>query len=410
MGGSGNVLDELIAEDDATTAAFKASASAVTSARPTDTAQLGFTTKKFVLLTLLDRASSVVPSRDVMPLLKNFQITVETPGRLTVVATDMELSVVTTTEMVTVETPGVAIFPAKKFLDILNQGEDTDVQVSVSAGTARVVIGRTSWSLRLLPGADYPDMPDVGSIEFTSVDREKFLVGLQSVRYAAAREVNRHSLMMIDVTEGLFTACDGTRIQQAPLGAELDLSLQIPVGAIDNLVKLLKASELDKIEIGLSDTRLVFRIGTDLFLINKLMAQFPDVEELLLRPALSNKDRLTVDRAELETAVRRVRITADPETSAIGLVLTPNRLVVTSRDKLDNGAEEALSVEWLGSNRTVVVNHKFLLELLAMYGGMSCAFYLGPDSRSRKSPLLLKDDSGSIGLIQQMLGFLSYED
>jgi DNA polymerase-3 subunit beta len=369
--------------------------------------QLQFTAKKFVLQGLLEKASSVVPSKDIMPLLKNFQFDVKA-GHFQVVATDLELSVVSQTEMVMTQVPGVAVFPAKKMLEIIREADEGDVVVAVQDNLAHIEVGRTSWDLKLQQGDDYPDMPDSKDVQLHSVDRVKFLSGIQSVRYAAARDTTRPSLMMIDVSKGRMTACDGVRFQQSDLGEDFPLeSLQIPTGAIDDLVKLLRSTDMTSIGIGESESHLVFGIGTDLFLANKLMAQFPDVEALLLRPALANKLQLSVDRQDLVDAVKRVRINADSETSAIGLVLDKGKMVVTSKDKFGNGAEETIEAGWAGSRRMLVVNHQFLLDMLGMYDGKSCSFFLGEDTKSRKSPLLLRDDTTrTTGVVQQMVSHL----
>jgi DNA polymerase-3 subunit beta len=364
-------------------------------------ADLKIRTKRFVFQALFEKASSVVPSKDIMPVLKNFQVEA-LAGRLRVVATDLELSVVTTTEMVQTERTGVAVFPAKKILEIIREAEDEDMVIDVQDGVASITVGPSSWTLRLQNGDDYPPLPEISEIQLHEVDRVKFLGAVNSVRLAAAADTTRPSLMMINVQDGKMTACDGTRIQQALLPG-FPLAIQIPIGAVEDLVKLLRTTDLAEVGIGESDYHLVFRIGTDVFIANKLMAQFPDVEVMLLQPALRNSERLLVDRGDLATAVKRVKITADPETSAIVLRLDTNSLTVESKDKFGNAAVERLDASWARSSRLVVVNHKFLTDMLSMYDGKSCLFKLGEDTRSRKSPVMLVDEeTGVTGIIQQM--------
>lgn len=359
-------------------------------------------TKKFVFQALFEKASSVVPSKDIMPVLKNFQLEA-LEDRVRVVATDLELSVISSTEMVRTEQVGTAVFPAKKMLDIIREAEDGDMLIDVSDGQAHIRVGRASWTLRLQSGADYPALPDIKSVELHPVDRVKFLGAIQSVRRAAAKDTTRPSLMMIDVADGKMTACDGVRFQQALLGDDFPMDMQLPIGAVDDLVKLLRTTDLEKVGIGESEYHLVFRVGSDVFIANKLMAQFPNVEELLLRPALQNKDRLLVDRGDLDAAVRRVRINADPETSAIVLELGNDSVTVLARDKFGNEATEAIEASWAGKERKVVVNHSFLADMLSMYDGKSCTFLLGEDTKSRKSPVMLRDeDTQTIGIINQM--------
>jgi len=358
--------------------------------------------KKFFMQALLEKAYSAVPSKDILPVLKNFQIEAR-PGRLRVVATDLELSVVSTIEMVSVSQPGTAVFPAKKLLEIMREAEDEELHLTVVDGVADLAVGPTTWRLRLQDGSDYPALPEIADIQFHEVDRVKFLGGLRSVRYAAATDTVRPNLMMIDITDGKMTACDGVRFQQAQLGDDFPLSLQIPIGAVDDLFKLLNTTDLAEVGIGEADYHIVFRIGNDVFIANKLMATFPDVERMLLEPALRNTHELLCDRSELEQAIKRVRINADPETSAVVLRLGTDTVSVESQDKLGNASREQIDASWKGQPRILVINHKFLMDMLAMYDGKSCKFRLGDDSKSRKSTVMLQDDeTGTIGIIQQM--------
>lgn len=365
-------------------------------------AECEFTIKKFALAALLDKAASVVPSKAVQPVLTNFQVDAA-PGRLRVIATDLELSVIATTVLVDVARAGVVVLPARKLADIVRESQDGDVRINVTAGTAAIAIGPTTWKVKLHNGADYPQMPEVSQVAFTPVDRQRFAAALHAVRYAACKESTRASLMMINVKDGKFTACDGARFQQAAV-ADLNLDMQIPIGAVDNLLKLIRGCE-GTIGVASADNHLVFAFGPDVFIVNRLMANFPNMEQLLLRPALENTYELTVDRAELLHAVKRTRINADAETSAIGLTLAPGTLTVSARDKYSNTATETIDAGWDHPPRTVVVNHQFLTDMLAGYGQPSCSFWLGDDTKTRKAPLMLKDpDAGTVGVVQQMLG------
>jgi DNA polymerase-3 subunit beta len=374
------------------------------------TAKLRFQCKKFSMQALLEKASATMPTKDIIPVLKNFRVDVD-ETRIRVIATDLELATVCSSSMVVCDRPGTAVFPGKKMLDIIKEADDGDLVVDVVDGVATIHAGKATWSLRLASGDDYPALPEVTDVELHKVDRVKFLGAVGAVRHAAAEDDTRPNLMMIDVTDGFMSACDGVRYQRADLlgkeardrGDKFPLSLQIPIAAVNDLVKLLRTTEDPAVGIGETDNHLVFGVGTDVFISSKLMAQFPDMETLLLKPAMLNEDELTVDRQELIDAIRRVRITADPETSAIIMDMADGQLTVRSVDKHHNTADEMIAAGWSKADRRIVVNHKFLYEMLQMADAKSCRFRLGADTKSRKSPLLLEDsENDSVGLINQM--------
>lgn len=367
---------------------------------------IDFTVKKIVFEQLLQRAATVLPrTGDVMPVLKHFQIQVA-PKSLRVTGSDCELTYIAATSMVSVASPGTAVFPAKQMLDIMRTATDADVHIKVADNVADITIGPTTWRRKLLPGHEYPKLPDVGDVTFTTVNRTQFAAGLAAVRYAASREAERISLMVINVAGGKMTACDGARIQQAAI-PDLPFDLQLPIDAVDDLVKLLKSVTVDTIAIGRSvsgsATKIIFKLGSDVLFVNTLNAvEWPGVEKTLLRPALTNKTPLRVPRAALIEAIRRVRIAADTNTSAIALRLEPDKLTITARDK-NGDAEETLPVDYAGPTRQLAVNHTFLMDMLSGYAPTECLFLLGDDTATRRSPLLLSDtDAGTTGVIQQM--------
>lgn len=364
---------------------------------------LALETKKFVLQTLLEKAATVLPTRSVSPVLSNFYIEAK-ENLLQVIATDLELSLVATTEMVVVNRQGSAVLPGRRLLGLVKEAEGGDLLLDVKQGTASVSVTRTVWELQLPDGSEYPPLPEMGDVTMHEIERARFLGALAHVRYAAATETVRPSLMMIDISGSRMRAADGVRFQQIkmPWWPE-GFDIQIPIKAVDNLVKLLNASALEVLHIGESMNHLIFRIGSDTFVVNKVVAEFPAVDEIIKKPALANDLKLNVDRQELMAAIRRVRVTADPQTSAVMLDLEKDHMLVRSKDKFGNAAVEELAVRWASPPRQVAFNASHLLDMLNMTQRPSCEFLLGIDKKQRKSPLLIDDrEIGHISVLNQL--------
>lgn len=361
--------------------------------------------KKFALEGLLERAFNVIPSTNTDPVLKNFKI-VASPGKLTITASDSGNSVIATTSMVMTNREGTAYFPAKRLLTTIKAADDGDVTIDVTDDTAVIKVGNTKWNMNLQKGSSFPQMPNMSDIELSIIDRASFLNAIKSVRYAAGTDAIQPALMLLNIEKGKITACDGTRFQQATLEEDFpSLDIQIPIQSVPNLIKLLT---VDRKEVligeGFEDDRefIVFRIGFDYFIINKLVTNKFDMEGYLLRPALTNTDELLVERQEMIEAIKRVRINADPDTSAVVLSIRGNTLIIEAHDKSGNKAQEILDVQWKKKDRRLAVNHKRLTQMLESYNGKICYFYLGEDLKSRKSPIVLKStDDGTIGVVQQ---------
>lgn len=368
---------------------------------PTIQEHLAFSMRKVVLMPLLEKACTVVPSGDAMPVLKCVQVHID-PQRVRVIATDADRTLLTSTSRVITHWPGVAVFPAKRLLDIVKAAEATDIAIKVSGTKASISADKAMWTLNLQSGADFPALPDFGDAEFVQIDRLAFMAAMETVRYAASRDPARINLNVIDIRQGKVTATDGSRIQQVDLPG-LNLDLRIPVTAVEDLLRLIRRADVEMLHVGHSAHRLIFRFGGDIFMVSKEHGTFPDLEKTMLRPAMENKHQLWVPKNALILAIRRVRINADAESSAIALTLGPNSITVSTTDKYGNSAGETVACDYAGPARSLVVHHGYLSDMINHFGDTTCTFRLGDDSKTRRSPLLLRDEStGRVAVTQQM--------
>lgn len=375
---------------------------------------VSFTTKRFALQDLVDAAIGVVP-RD-GTILDHFQFYVS-PGLLAIYATDMELSVIAETEAVDTDSQAVVTIPARRLARILKEAPEDKLRLEASGSEAVLTVGSVKWRLNLKDPSAFPDLPELtDDVQFHETPRLGLVLAIKAVRHAMCQDATRAALRMIDISDKKVTACDGARIQQVRID-NFPLDIKIPAGAVDHVLRLLQSSEaevasLAEIERPEGGGQMVFRVGTTTLVVSKPTAKFPDMEKLLLAPAMQNNQELTVDRLALADAVRRVRINADLTTSAIGIMLTKDALTVVSRDTDRNAAEETLEAGWSGPDRMLVVNHVHLLDLLNGYDGRQCTFRLGKDTKHRKSAVLLQDsEAGVTGVLLQLIGkFIGYQE
>jgi len=363
---------------------------------------VNFRINKGILGPLLTRGLSVVPQSGAVPVLQCFKLDIS-PDRLAVSSTNLENSILSVTDNVqTIDTFSFVV-PAKKFSSIIAKTEMGEIDLTITANVLEIVSGNASWQVQLPSGEAFPMLPQVTSL--FPVDVENFKASFLAVRKFASSDVTRPSLRMIHIEKGKMTACDGIRFSQAVLNEDLthNLNFDIPALSGDHLVSLLKdAAELN---IGITDSHLVFNVGNTSLFMNKLTATYPSVEQIMLRPALENKTSLKFDKVELTKAINRVRINADLTTEAIGLAISPTSITVTSKDKNGNGASDTIPASWPSKDRLLIVNYNYLLQLLQSASTDECEFLLGEDTKSRKSVILLKEDS-YIGLFPQTSGNL----
>ncbi|KAI4218383.1 MAG: hypothetical protein L6R40_008780, partial [Gallowayella cf. fulva] len=302
---------------------------------------------------------------------------------------------------------GVEVFPARTLLNLVKEsGAGSSVYIEVTASGAVVVSGGFSAEIKMASGKDYPPMDRLDSIAFHEVDRARFIEAVTSVKYALpGRDYSgQASMKMISVKGGKFTACDGSRFQQVRIEG-FKLNMQLPTLGIPAMIKVLGSSDLETLEIGETARKLVFRLGKTILYVNKMDGAYPNVEQLWLRPALSNDKELLVNRQQLITAIKQVKIVADTESNAIGLVIQDNTIKIVAKDT-NNSASAISPCVWADKPKTIVVNYMHLAEMLKAYPLDECRFLLGEDTKTYKAPILLKDDGTlAIATISQMLAY-----
>lgn len=358
---------------------------------------------KQLLKSLVERVSGAVATSGGNIALQCYHFQV-TPEAVTVTASDQS-NTLTITEAGEFGDSFEFMAPAVKFKPIVRQATDGLVQLSVSSGSLTIVAGATSWDIRM-PAVSYPKMSKSSGVD-CKVPVEVMREAIKATRKSMAEDPLRPSLRMLSIRKGYMTACDGSRLCQISMGEDFpkDFTTSIPMNSVAILADLVKGNEFQYVEMSSTDSHNVFSVGNVRLYAKKLTSDFPNVEQLMLRPALENKQSLIVDRSELAKAIDRVRINADTETDAIGLSLSAKSVAVASRDKDGNSSTEIIPSNWMGKDRVLVVNHKYLTALLQGIASPECHFMLGEDTKSRKSVILLTDEErGFNGVIPQFSG------
>jgi len=366
------------------------------------------------LKALFSRANGVTPVREIVPgtafaLFEAVPTTSEVAAHLRITATDGEQTVSVVEDGVDVKVPGAVLLPPKRMLDILKLAPTTRVDITVVGSTALVRSGRARWTVQVPVGEmNLLGLDEVSGIKLAPVPVVPFLCALMAARKAASTSDARVSLMQVKVKDSAIVACDGGRLHKATVaGLDPAMDTTIPVRTVDELIKALDGA--DELLMGFDERHLVFRVGADSIVAQRMLLPFPDVQSLLLGPQITNTLGLLVDRNELYEAIKRVRINADPDIAVVSLSIvrgarsaTDWALEVKSRDRAGNTAQEVVECQWKGKPKEVFYNHHYLTDLLEVCIADTLMLRMGGDTKANRTPLLIDDtDAGVMGIIQQ---------
>lgn len=351
-----------------------------------------------LLAAALAEVQPAVPTGDVLPVLKNFRFSILESGVLHVAATDTTVTILAQTEMFSTTKAGVAVFPPARLTQIVHEAsESVSIKVISKNGkfSANIASGKAKWVIPLMSPTGFPDLSDHLDHGTVETGAQGFKKALDQVRKAASTDHMRPYYMLVDISKGRVTASDGQRSQQVIHDFPFDC--QVPVRAAALVSQKIKP-KVETVEVGQTNNALLFRFGSTLLIAQKTMAQFPDVDEILLLPTLGNDQNLYVGREALLDAVKRVRIVADPDTAAVVLSLNKGSVSVQAKDSKDGGtAVETVPAKWELSPRHVSLNHAYFVDMLSSTDTEMLRFRLGKDLLTKPSPLVM-DDKEANGL------------
>lgn len=363
----------------------------------------------------LTEVSKVCSDSDIVPLSQFVQLRA-TPGRsgssasVEVLAYNGVLSVVKTLDNLRVLQQGSVLVPPKKLLNILKLAGESETRIDATSSELKVRAGSALWTLGIDSNESIP-MPEwEEEVVWETIPAQKLSNIMGTVLPAVAKTTARPALSQLSVQDGHLVACDGARVHRRSLEGYINADSSIPRGTADFIRSVFEREDGD-VEFASTSHKIAVRSGGVSVQSQRMLTPFPDVSKLILRPALENQDTLRVTASDLRTAIKRVRVNADPDSSAIWLNVFKDRsqhwkLRVKSKNGVGATASDEIRAEWDGKARSVdvCVNHEYLLDAVKLYEDDDYVFIrLGEDTKTDRHALFIEDSSnGFTASISQM--------
>ena len=327
-------------------------------------------TQRDSLLAPLQSVSGIVEKKHTLPILSN--VLLEKHGdRLTLLATDIEIQITTSTPVASNEGDGAVTVGARKLQDILRSLPDSsEVSLNLEEKRLQVKAGKSRFNLQTLPAEDFPRMALAeGDIQKIVVTQKQFRRLLAQTQFAmAAQDVRYYLNGLLILAEGnelRTVATDGHRLAYASMQLENDTDLPrqemiLPRKTVLELSRLLADND-EPLQIELTSNQIRFQFG-NINLVSKLInGKFPDYKRVI--PA-TLKNFVTLNRATLLQSMVRAAILTNEKFRGVRLVLTPGSLKIMAANAEQEEAQEEIEVEYTGDAIDVGFNVGYLLDVL----------------------------------------------
>ncbi len=350
------------------------------------------------LLTGLQRVQGVVEKRNTMPILSNILLEAKSDG-VDILATDLEIGM-RGLYKASVQEPGSVTLSARKLYEILKELKDGEVELSVGDNNWVILqAGKSQFRIVGLPSSDFPALPAIereglipleGAGLVDLIRKTAFAVGDNDARY-----ILNGLLVTLTVTEKKTTlrlvGTDGHRLAVAeqemggPPGKDgpREVKAIIPKKAAHEMRRLLEEGDGEPF-IGFTKNVMIFR-KSGLLLTSRLMeGNYPNYQQVIPK----DQDRkVTLDRGELEGALRRVAVLSRDKTNAVKMSLSSGRVTLFSSNPDFGEATEELPAKYAGDSLTTGFNARYLLDVLGVVDGESVSLQM----ETALSPCLIRE-------------------
>jgi len=322
-----------------------------------------FKIAKDTLERLINRVVPVIPSRTPYPIIQNILCFTE-KGKLTLLATDLDIYVKTFSEIESKEDARV-LLPGRKLAGIVKESSSEEIEFVKEENRVTLKAGRSTFRIPILDPDEFPRMFECPSDVKFNLESGELKNLFEAVEFAVSKGEDRPAmtgvLWEINSEHNRMVATDGHRMalsdEKGNIPQISEQSRILPTKIFTFMPKDYEGSVdifVDDAKIGLSfeATEIVSRL---------IEGPYPDYQKVIPKEI---NNILTVNREEFTSALRRMMIFSNQVTRQIKLELGKKNLKLFSTSPEGEEAQEELGCTYKGEAFEVAYNGAYLLDIL----------------------------------------------
>jgi len=323
------------------------------------------------LLRHLNAISRVISNKNTLPILDNFLFQLE-GNTLTVTASDLETTLITTLSLENTEGDGSIAIPAKILIDTLKEFPEQPLTFNINMDTMAVEILSENGKFSIVGqnGTDFPQLPELGDgATSLSMPHDVLLSGINKTLFATADDELRPVMngVYIELSEDdlTFVASDAhklVRYKRSDARADVQSSFILPKKPASLLKNLLPREDFD-VKLAFDDKNAFFSLTGFKVVCRLVEGNYPAYNSVI---PVNNPNRLTVDRVEFYNTLKRVSVFSNQASNLVKLALTSTEMVVSAQDvDFAISAVERIKCQYEGQEMEIGFKSTFLLEILS---------------------------------------------
>lgn len=319
----------------------------------------------------LQIVSRTVSANTTLPVLKNVLIEPGTDA-IKLSATDLELGVEVLVPA-SIQEGGTLTVPAKTFSEIVAALPEADVSLAADDHNNLLICCRRSeYRIHGLSAEDFPSLPEVGGSVCLQIPQPLLREMIRQTALAASDDDTRPILtgVCVVLTEGQLrlVATDTHRlaVRTAKVAESAgDTTVIVPVRAMNELMRVLGDNPESSVQVRIDQNQVLFRTERVTLVSRLIEGQFPRYERVI--PSTHSR-RLTIQREELLSSLRRARIVARDASAKDRVVLSTEgeNLILTAEAGDLGRAHEEFEIAREGDDISIAFNASYMLDVLGV--------------------------------------------
>ncbi len=330
-----------------------------------------FIVSSLELLNHLQAISRVISNKSTLPILDNFLFDLQ-GQKLTLTASDLEVTMITSLDIESVDGEGLIAMPSRLLLETLKKFPEQPLsfEIDMEKYSISIVTEKGKFSIVGQNGEDFPELPEINEEKASSIQVpvELLETGINKTLFATAddelRPVMNGILLEISPERVNFVASDShklVRYQRLDAHAEIEASFILPKKPASSLKSILPKEEGD-VAIEFDDKNAIFTLHNYKLVCRLVEGNYPSYNSVIPQ---DNPNKVIIDRVEFSNTLGRVSLFSNQANNLIKLKLESNKMTVSAQDlDFSISAFEHINCQYNGDEMEIGFKSAFLGEIL----------------------------------------------
>lgn len=347
-----------------------------------------FIVSSTALFSHLQAISRVVNSKNTLPILDCFLFQLA-DGTLSITASDNETTMVTSLETNECDSDGKFAISSKTILDALKEIPEQPLSFEINMDNLEITVQYQNGKYSVV-GQNADEFPQPATLSESAVrveiDANILMSGINRTLFATADDELRPVMngIYFDITTEDITmvASDGHKLVKNKTAAAKgnERAAFILPKKPATLIKNLLPKENGAVIIEFDDRNAVFILENYRMVCRLIEGRYPNYNSVIPQ---NNPHKVTIDRVQLMSALRRVSVFSSQASSLIKLRLQSNQIIISAQDiDFSTSAEESLTCQFDGNPMSIGFKSTFLIDILNNIAATDVVIELADPSRA----------------------------